>query len=344
MPKNRHKLRLFPTILDRNMKVIIRNITIISSVPFLILLLFICSGCKPTYPRTKVSDSIIKLCRDEYNTEVKVQTVGKTLGVYMPVDNLLDSSLQPSEKSFKKLGDVLQVLSRVTLSTDADLEFITLVARDSKISGFELVLTRYVEDIKRFMIGDISQGEYLKRMLLETRFDPVALLSDLVLKNKKERPESKEFSIEEVHLPDFLAKQASRRIEEKFKEDKHLKKNFTVVAVKGEFIPKVPNLDRGIFKFTLNIIKKTEMGSPLPEWTGSPSADLFSVVWKGSRNALKNLKKRREKKLKKEDILPISLETVRSLFRRYNFRDFGEIEILDNNTGKSLTINNKTIY
>ena len=272
-----------------------------------------------------------------------MNTAGKTLGIYMPVDNLLGSSLQPSEESFKKLGDVLQVLSRVALSTDADLEFIALVARDSKISGFELVLIRYVEDIKRFMVGDISQGEYLKRMLLETRFDPIVVLSDLALKDKKEVPESEEFSIEEVHLPEFLAKQVSRRIEEKFEEDKHLKKNFTVVAVKGEFIPKVPNLERGIFKFTLDIIKEREKSGPLQEWTGPPSADLFSLVWKGGQNALINLKKRRQKKFKKEDILPISLETVRRVLRRYNFRDFGEIEMLDNNTGKSLVVNNKTV-
>ena len=310
--------------------------------PFLILLMFMSSGCKPTYPKTKVSDSITKLCRDEYHTQVKVNTVGKTLGVYMPLDNLLDSSLQPSEESFEKLGDVLHVISRVALSTDADLEFITLVASDSKISGFELVLTRYVEDIKRFMVGDISRGEYIKRMLLETRLDPAVLLSDLASDDKKERPESKKFSIEEIHLPDFLAKQISRRIEDKFKEDKHLKENFKVTAVNGKFIPKVPNLERGIFKFTLDIMKK-EMASSLPEWTGPPPADAFSLVWRGVRNSLANLKKRRQKKFKEEDILPISLETVKKLLRRYNFRDFGEIKILDTNTGKSLVVHNKTV-
>jgi len=312
--------------------------------PFLVLLMFISSGCKPTYPRTKVSDSIIKLCRDEYNTEVKVKTEGKTLGVYMPIDNLLDSSLQPSEESFEKLGNVLHVLSRVVLSTDADLEFIILVARDSKISGLELVLTRYVEDIKRFMVEDISRGEYIKRMLLETRLDPADLLSNLVPKEKKEQLESDEFSIEEVHLPQFLAKQISRRIEDKFKEDKHLKENFKVTAVNGEFIPKVPDLERGIFKFTLDIIKKREIGTPLPERIGPPPADAFSLVWRGVQNALANLKERSQKKFENEDILPISMETVTKLLRRYNFKDFGEIEILDNNTGKALTIDNKTIY
>ncbi|MBA7505768.1 hypothetical protein ES706_04445 [subsurface metagenome] len=311
--------------------------------PFLILLMFMSSGCKPTYPKTKVSDSIIKLCRDEYNTEVKLKTAGKTLGVYMPIDNLLDSSLQPSEESFEKLGNVLHVLSRVALSTNADLEFITLVASDSKISGFELVLTRYVKDIKRFMVGDISRGEYMKRMLFETKVDPLVLLSDLASKDKKERPESGEFSIEEVHLPDFLAKQISRRIEDKFKEDKHLKGNFKVVAVNGEFSLKVPNLERGILKFTLDIIKKREMNNTLPERIGPPPADAFSLVWRGVRNGLANLKKRRQKKFNKEDILPISLETVRKMLRRYNFKDFAEIEILDTNTGKSLVVNNKTI-
>jgi len=311
---------------------------------FLILFMVMSSGCKPTYPKTKVSDSVIKLCRDEYNTEVTVKTVGKTLGVYMPVHNLLDISLKPSEESSEKLGNVLHVVSRVALSTDADLEFITLVARDSEISGFELILTRYVEDIKRFMAEDISRGEYIKRMLLETKLDPTILLSNLVSKEKKERLEKEEFSIEEVHLPEFLAKQISRRIEDKFKEDKNLKENFKVTAVNGEFIPKVPNRERGIFKFTLDIIKKTEIISPLPERTGPPPADAFSLVWKGVQNALANLKKRSQKKFENEDILPISMETVTKLLQRYNFKDFREIEILDTNTGKSLTIDNKTIY
>jgi len=311
---------------------------------FLILLMVMSSGCKPTYPKAKVSDSVIKLCRDEYNTEVVVRTVGRTLGVYMPVHNLLDSSLKPSEESFERLGNVLHVLSRVALSTDADLEFITLVARDSEISGFELILTRYVEDIKRFMAEDISRGEYIKRMLLETRLDPTILLSNLVSKEKKERLESEEFSIEEVHLPEFLAKQISRRIEDKFKEDKHLKENFKVTAVNGEFISRVPNPERGIFKFTLDIIKKREIGSPLPERTGPPPADAFSLVWRGVQNALANLKNRSQKKFENEDILPISMETITKLLRRYNFKNFREIEILDNNTGKALTIDNKTIY
>ena len=305
--------------------------------PFLILLMFMGSGCKPTYPKTKVSDSIMNLCRDEYNTEVRVKSKGRTLGVYMPVDNLLDSSLQPSEESFEKLGNVLHVLSRVALSTDADLEFITLVTRDSKISGFELVFARYVEDIKRFMVGDISQGEYMKRMDWETRLDPLVFLSDLASKDKKEQSASEEFSIEEVRLQDFLARQISRRIEDKFKEDKHLKENFDVANVNGEFIPAVPNLGRGILKFTLNIIKKKKMDSPKPEQIGSPPTDAFSLVWRAVQNSLANLNRRTQKKFSDEDILPISLETARKVLRRYNFKDFAEIEILDTNTGKILT-------
>ncbi len=182
----------------------------------------------------------------------------------------------------------------------------------------------------------------MKRMLLETRLDPLVLLSDLAFEDKKEQPESEEFSIEEVHLPDFLAKQISRRIEDKFKEDKHLQENFEVAAVKGEFIPGVPNFGRGILKFTLDIINKREMNSPQKERTGPAPADAFSLVWRGVRNSLVNLKKKRQKKFKDEDILPISLETVRKVLRRYNFKDFAEIELLDTNTGKSLVVNNKT--
>ena len=86
------------------------------------------------------------------------------------------------------------------------------------------------------------------------------------------------------------------------------------------------------------------MGSPQPERSGPPPADAFSLVWRGVRNGLANLKKRRQKKFNKEDILPISLETASKVLRRYDFKDFAEIEILDTNTGKTLTINNKMIY
>ncbi len=180
-------------------------------------------------------------------------------------------------------------------------------------------------------------------MLFETRLDPLVLLSDLATEDKKERPESEEFSIEEISLPDFLARQISQRIEDKFKEDKELKENFEVAAVKGEFIPRFPDLGTGILKFSLDIMKKKEMGSPQPERTGPPPADAFSLVWRGVRNSLRNLKRRRQKKFSDEDVLPISLETAKKVLRRYNFKDFGEIEILDTNTGKSLVVNNKTI-
>jgi len=309
--------------------------------PVLLLFTFTTYGCKPTYPRAKVSESIIELCKKEYNTEVKVTFSGKTLGVYMPLDDLLQGYSEPSEETYKKLGNVLQVLSRVALSTDADFEFITLVAKDSKISGFELVLTRYVEDIKRFMVGDISRGEYIKRMLLETRFDPTLLLSELIGKEGRENLKKEEFSIEEVRFPDFIAKQISRRIEDRFNEDKRLKKNFKVVAINGEFIPKVSHMEGGIFKFSLNIVSKLETTRSLAEWGTTPAGDLFSLVWRAARNALKNFSKKREKKFKKEDVLPISLETVKSVLQRYNFRDFAGIEILDKNTGKSLIVDNK---
>jgi len=301
------------------------------------------SGCKPSYPRAKVFDSIVRLCKEEYNTEVKVKIEGKTLGVYMAVDNLLASALQPSEESFERLGNVLQVLSRITLSTDADLEFITLVAKDSKITGFELILTRYVEDIKRFMVGDISRGEYVKRMLWETRVDPKLLLLDLTSKEKEKEYPGDEFSIEEVSLPSFLAKQISRRIEDKFKEDKHLKRTFRVTNVEGEFITNIPNSEKGVFEFTLDIVKEKEIAPGLSEWTDRTSSDIFSLVWRGTQDALKNLKEKRRKRLEKEDILPISLQTAKGVLQKYNFRDFGEINIKDINTGESLVVNNKNV-
>jgi hypothetical protein len=132
------------------------------------------SACdKPTYPIGKIEDSILKLCKDEYKLEnVKVKITGSTLGVYIPVEGLVDSEMKLDQKSGEKIEDVALSIHRVTTSTDMPLKFYVLTARDIKTQGAEFILTGFVYDVIRVRLYDISRGEYFQRILRDFRFNP----------------------------------------------------------------------------------------------------------------------------------------------------------------------------
>ena len=188
---------------------------------------FLLSSCGATYPKNQLIPAMKRLCQEEYGLDVSVQIVGKTLGVYLPLDKLLDSTLQIPQEAREQLDDVVLATSRVVLSTDHPLDFYVVVAQDQRILGTELRLTRYIPDIRRFSYGDLSHGEFSQRMLFDIG------LGFSGLSGKKEPA----FRLEEVKLPDFLAAQIARRFESKFKEDRSLKERFELRASQGRFSP-----------------------------------------------------------------------------------------------------------
>jgi hypothetical protein len=142
------------------------------SVIFL-LLASLASCTKPTYPAGKIEESILKLCKGEYKLDdVKVKIVGSTLGVYIPVEGLVDPDLKLNEKASKKIENVALSIHRVITSTDMPLKFYILTARDVKTTGAEFMLTGFVYDVVRVRLYDISRGEYFQRILRDFRFNP----------------------------------------------------------------------------------------------------------------------------------------------------------------------------
>jgi hypothetical protein len=138
------------------------------------LILACLSACdKTTYPTGRIEDSILKLCKDEYKLEnVKVKIIGSTLGVYIPVEGLVDSEMKLDQKAGEKIEDVALSIHRVTTSTDMPLKFYVLTARDMKTPGAEFILTGFVYDVVRVRLYDISRGEYFQRILRDFRFNP----------------------------------------------------------------------------------------------------------------------------------------------------------------------------
>ena len=149
---------------------------------FVILFLTISSlsSCRATYHADTLEDSIKRILKKEYNINtVQVKIVGRTLGVYLPLDKLFSANLDSfsSEnanledlfrfhpEAMEKVEDVLFTTSRVILSTDRPVDFYVLKAVETKTTGIELILTGYVNDMKRVRFWDIAISEYRKRLL-----------------------------------------------------------------------------------------------------------------------------------------------------------------------------------
>ncbi|MBU1006044.1 MAG: hypothetical protein KKH08_00450 [Candidatus Omnitrophica bacterium] len=141
---------------------------------FILLLLLPTLSCAPvTYSKEKVEQSVIDLCKKEYDLDVEAKIIGSTLGVHIPIDGLVDPDLKLNKEAGEKIEDVALSIHRVTMSTNKPLSFYTLVARDTKTLGAEFTLTGFVYDVVRVRLLDISRGEYHKRILRDFKFNPV---------------------------------------------------------------------------------------------------------------------------------------------------------------------------
>lgn len=134
------------------------------------------TGCgrffKPTYPQDEIPAAIQKLCKEEYNITEKIDTkiVGRTLGVRIHFDELLDINLKLQEKAVDKLQNLLRIIRRICLSTDAQLDFYVIIGYEKKL-GIEAVFYSYVDDLKRAIAGWMSPDDYFQRLIKTMRMD-----------------------------------------------------------------------------------------------------------------------------------------------------------------------------
>jgi len=179
---------------------LVRNVLLLS-----ILVCILCSGCAPSYPKEKLTESLIRICEKEYNISVQSKLVGKTIVVFLPLDELFDTKLEILPGAIEKIENVILSTSRVLFSTDADVDFYMIIAADVKTTAAELVLVRYMDDVYKFMNGWIKRGEYRQRVLWQINFDPEILKDSFF-----------DFDIQELKLPDFLAEQIAQRLNQIF--------------------------------------------------------------------------------------------------------------------------------
>jgi hypothetical protein len=212
----------------------------------LILLSIASISCAPTYPKEKIIEGVQTLCEKEYNTEVEVVIEGSTMGVRMPIEGLFDAeTFQINTKAFDKITGVMLSASRVALSSDKSIDFYTVISHDKKVPGAEVVMTRYVNDLRRFFLGDISRGEFTKRMVFDVRFNPQGIIDTWL----------GSFTFKEYSLADFIIAQTERRIMDEFRENSNLAGKFRVMSCEGA-------LDKGVLSFTVDISRE---GLPMSE-------------------------------------------------------------------------------
>lgn len=219
------------------------------------------TGCGPTYPEERFKESIKKVCKSEYKLDVKVETTGHTIAIYVPLENLIDFTFAITKSASEKINDVILSVSRVALSTDAKFDFYCIIAHDIRLPEIQIIIIKTVDDVKRFLLNDISRGEYSKRMLVDIRVSPQSEKERAireVLSRKGVDKESQEkflndffrsepaglgdigywngrFYIKDITLAEFLAEQIANRIRIEFREDKRLTGIFSLSACKGFF-------------------------------------------------------------------------------------------------------------
>lgn len=210
--------------------------------------LILLSGCGPTYPKEKLTQALVDICRKEHKlTDVQAKLVGKTLGVKIALEEgLFDAEFKPTSKAFDIIGNVALAITRVCLSSNADIQFCVVVIADKRSSGFEWRFVRYIMDIKRVYLEDISRGEFFKRADFDLHFDPQALLKGA--KNG--------FYLEDIKLTDFLARQMAKRVKNTLETNPYFLDKFNVNSLEGRF-------EMGVFKLVVDVTPKFPLATTL---------------------------------------------------------------------------------
>ena len=163
-------------------------------------------GCKswktPTYKASQVAQSLRKMCAHDYKMTVETRHVGNNLQAFFWRVGLLRSGqLEMQPEAAESLERVLLCATRISLSTDAPLQFLQVKMMDA-LTGATVTLWRFVPDIRDSMYTRLPEDEYINRLVVE--FD-----TSVAEKHREWK---------EVHwdppmtMPEFLAKQVVLRV------------------------------------------------------------------------------------------------------------------------------------
>lgn len=211
------------------------------------LMLSGCFSIKPTYTKEKIAESIIQLCKQEYNLEPKVWLLGETVWIYLPLPRLVTKDAQFDKEVLESINKVMMAASRVVLSMKPRPQFMAVVASDIREYGIDYTIITWIPDIVKFQLEFISRDEFFRRNIIRIKENPQALNDAQGLHIKKE----------EINMPDFLSGQIAQRIQAKFSLEPDFKDYFQVESIAGVF-------EKDTFKLKADI-KRTEKSQANPK-------------------------------------------------------------------------------
>ncbi len=237
---------------------------------------FILSSCTPTYPKEKLPEAIKNVCEIEYGMKVDVSVMDSTVGIYYPMEGLLDVGLGISKDAWDQISNLILVASRVVLSTDADVKFYCVITQDVRLPELQVVIIKYVEDVKHGMYRNISRSESFKRTLFSVNLTPQAKKErtvEKIFENLGVEDDTREkvldeffrspptklsdigywkghFYLKSITLGEFLAAQMASRIKIDFRQDEKLMEFFQYKSSEGEYM-KDPEGEFFLLKFKI---------------------------------------------------------------------------------------------
>lgn len=196
-------------------------------------------ACSPTYRQEHLIEAIQQICENEYHFNVSTRQVGQTIAVHLHHDGILNqvgTQIGLSPSATEVLGNLIEAIHRVILSTDASISFYLVLVSDPTVPGVSLTLVRYLEDVRRANANMIPPTEFFSRTIFELKYLGTHTIS------------LEQLILNDIQLEQFLSWQLGKRIQTRLTE--RLRLQGTSTAQVGECVGEFRN---GEFAFTLNV-------------------------------------------------------------------------------------------
>lgn len=201
--------------------------------------LLLLAGCTiaPTYPRDQVVSGLLEILLEGGIPNAAVNFTDHTLSVQLTQKDMLvqnEGQVGMGPAFDKAVGDIVQALHRVILSSDADIRFYAVVVGDPAVPGLFVHLVRYIDDIRRANASMIGPEELFARTVIELQATepPHAAAPPPV--------------VPEIRFEEFLSWQTAKRIQQKLIQELEQPGQVQVGRCVGQFTD-------GEFAFTLNV-------------------------------------------------------------------------------------------
>jgi hypothetical protein len=168
---------------------------------FLVFLSFF--GCKPTYSSATLEKQTEQKIKQEVGYKCKALLIGKTFYVFTDFRGKINPSLTVSNDIFESIQNIMLIVTNISLSTDADIKFFSVVIIDSS-KGVKIVFKQYVEDVQKWFYGLVSRDDFFSRSLTD-----ISMTKKNYVFNKNDFPE--------IKMTDFILEQTIYRMKNNIK-------------------------------------------------------------------------------------------------------------------------------